>query len=522
MKYAKVLILLFFLSVELFAQDKSIEYWRELGFEAKQAGNIESSLKNYNKILEIDSEDYDAKLAIANLHYSSQDYEKSLEYYKLIYQIDEKDVEALNGFGRCYYKLGELDQSIFYFRKAIEYLPTYVQQYFDLAQMYIEKGELDSARNVYSEILELDNTYAEAWAGIGKMHYWQNSPKTALKYYEEALKLDPENRVHQKEYQQVTGELAYRPTATFSYMNETEDTYEINAFVQKYGVSKRIDDHFSFSVNFLLDKSNRAYLDHSADTVRWFDNTWIKASWITSNNTVSIYTGASVSDSRITSYGLNWISSFRISELRFKNNLSLGYDYFYYWNKVGKDFISNSLNARYKKFILNVSGMYGVIRENIIADYYADKFEMDENPHRGYGVSLGYQLFKIPRVIVSLGHSYLDFDYRAPLYYTPYDRTLNGVSLSAYYSLNDFYVYSDLEYNLGREAYYEEVESGQGQGAQQGTTFNKVYLENINTWSASFELGYSIKKIILSVGGAHFENPFYQSTNIFLSVKGRF
>ena len=120
------------------AQNEGVEHWRELGYKAKLEGDIESSIKNYKKVLEIDKDDYDAKLALANLYYSQQIFEESLNYYNMIYQSDNSDVEALNGFGRCYFKLGDLDKSIFYFQKAIEYLPSYIQQYFDLAHVFVE------------------------------------------------------------------------------------------------------------------------------------------------------------------------------------------------------------------------------------------------------------------------------------------------------------------------------------------------------------------------------------------------
>ena len=505
MKKTYILSILLFFAIGLFAQNTTADYWRDLGYKAKLKGDIESSIKNYKKVLEIDDEDFDAKLALANLFYSQKDFDEALNYYNLIYKVDKKDVEALNGFGRCYYKLGKLDKSTYYFQKAIENLPSYIQQYFDLAHVFIDKGELDSARIVYSYILKRDRTYAEAWAGIGKMYYWQNCPKTAVEYYVEAINLDPENKVIQKNFLQIKNELAYVPSVSLSYINESEDSYKINALVQKYRLKKRINDHFSFSINFLLDKSDRDYSDDIADTNRWFDNTWIKASWITKNNTLSAFLGASKSDSRLTSYGLNWITSFNISNIKFKNNLSFGYDYFYYWNNIGKDYISNSFSATYRKFSLNVSGMYGVIKEDTIADYYADKYEIDNNPHKGYGITLKYQLFKKPKVFVSIGHSYLDYDYKTPLYYTPYERILDGISFSAYYSLKGFYVYSDFAYNIGRES----------------TGENSEFID-IDSWSANIEIGYSLKKISFSVGGSHFENPFYKTSNVSFTIKGMF
>ena len=53
-------------------------------------------------------------------------------------------------------------------------------------------------------------------------------------------------------------------------------------------------------------------------------------------------------------------------------------------------------------------------------------------------------------------------------------------------------------------------------------TQTRPLIISLHTWSGNFEIGYTLKKVTFSVGGSHFENPFYQSSNVFFSVKGMF
>ena len=49
-----------------FAQTEEAGEWREHGYNAWMDGDYETALDNYNKILGLDPEDYDARLAVAS------------------------------------------------------------------------------------------------------------------------------------------------------------------------------------------------------------------------------------------------------------------------------------------------------------------------------------------------------------------------------------------------------------------------------------------------------------------------
>ncbi|NTV84980.1 MAG: tetratricopeptide repeat protein, partial [Bacteroidales bacterium] len=356
-----ILSVSFLLTVSLFAQTEEIESWRLQGYQAKTEKDFATAIGFYQKILDADPADYDAKLALARLYILSEDYHQSVLLFEEIYTSDPEDVEALNGMGECYGLMGNDKKSISYYEKALSFLPDDIPQYFHLAKAYGNGGKMDEAIEVYRKIIRIDDTYSEAWAGIGKMYFWMGKPKTAVVFYEKALELDPENEEIIEESEAVERELNYVLSVNFGPVNEKEESYEINAMISKVGFEKRISDHFLVQANFLLDYSNRDYTSNTYDTTRWFTNTWVKGSWITEHHTVSAFGGYSNTDDKFSSYGMNWKLNYPAGRVTIKNALNAGYDYFYYWNKVGKKSISDDVQVSYGLLGFNAGYTYGMI-----------------------------------------------------------------------------------------------------------------------------------------------------------------
>jgi len=459
-------------------------------------------------------------LALARLYFQQQQLNSSFYYYDLIYSDDKNDVEALIGFGKIYFEQGKSDQAAFHFKRAVSLLPRYVPTYFDLAKLYQAKGDFDSARFYFTEIINIDPTYAEAWGGIGKLYYWTEKPYSAITYYKKAIALDPENKLWQKDLKNIEKTIAWRAAATFLFVNEKEESYNIDAYIQKYGLSKRISNHFDISLNTLFDRSIRDYSFDSLDAKRWYDNSWAKINFILPNNRFSAHLGYSKSDSRLSTYGLNWTSYFKISKFKFRNSLSGGYDYYYYWNQVGKNAVSNNFSVSYKKINLNLGFLYGAVIDNYVADYYQNIYDTIANPHISYSVSLKYELFSKPKTFIGLRHSFYDFQYQSPRYYSPNERYLNGLFISSYYELGKFYFFGDFSYNLGKETFYEEAINGQFQGPI--VRYDEFFNENLNNWSGNIDIGYSHKNTSFSIGAGHFYNPYYENTTAYLALKSLF
>lgn len=500
-----LLILSLFLSLALSSvgQTDEIENWRYLGYQAKTEGDFSTAMAYYQKILDAGPGDYDAKLALAKLNIITKDYPSAISLFDEIYSSDSTDVEALNGMGECYGLLGQDKKSVLYYEKALTFLPGDIRQYFYLAKAYGNAGKMDQAIEVYLEINRIDDTYSEAWAGMGKMYYWMGKPKTSVAFYEKALELDPGNEEIMKEFQAVKRELNYGLSVTLGPVNEKEENYEINAMISKISFEKRIDDHFHVQANFLLDYSNRDYTGNIGDTTRWYNNSWVKGSWITEHHSVSAFGGYSNTDDKFSVYGMNWKLNYAVGKFTVKNAVNAGYDYFYYWNKVGGKSVADEARLSYGILGFNAGYTYGIIDPVTVYNSEGNS-EILQNPYMSYSLSLICKVLKRPDIRIGLNHSYLNYEYKSPLYYSPFGRMLTGGSASVYYSLLNLYIYSSFSYNIGSE--YPDSEK-------------KEAKTDVDNWSANIELGYNYHPFSISIGGSNFYNPYYQNLTGYFALK---
>jgi tetratricopeptide (TPR) repeat protein len=510
MKGSINIIICFLMVFSAIGQIEEIENWRYLGYQAKTDNDFVTAIDYYQQILDADPGDYDARLALAKLHILAGEYHPAITLFNEIYESDSTDVEALNGLGQGYGLLGSNRKSIYYYEKALFFLPDDVWQLFYLAKAYGNGGDLDQAIEIYRDVIRIDDTYSEAWAGIGKMYYWMGKPKSAVVFYEQALELDPDNEEIQKEFLAVQNELNFALSIKFGPVNEKEENYEINAMISKVGIEKRINDHFDVEANFLLDYSNRNYSDNIGDTTRWYNNSWVKGSWISEHHTISAFGGYSNTDDKFSTYGLNWKLNYNAGQVAIRNTINAAYDYFYYWNKVGGKSMADELQLTFRILGFNAGYAYGIVDPVLTYDYRSgDSSAIRQNPYQAYNLSLTCKILKHPDIKIGLNYSFLDYQYKSPLYYSPYGRNLTGASITVYYDFSKFFVYGNFAYNIGTENNYEEPVPGE---------FEKVKM-NVNNWSSNVELGYDFYPFSFSIGGSNFYNPYYQNITGFIAVK---
>jgi tetratricopeptide (TPR) repeat protein len=467
----------------------STEYWRKKGFESKKQGTPQLAIAFYKKVLIIDSTDYDAKLALANLYFTSLNYEQALTYYEKIYKTDYKDVEALHGIGKCYLELGNLTSSINYLKKAISYLPTYITPQLDLAKAYKNNGELKKALKIYLDILEKDDTHIEALSGAAQILYWQDKPASAAYYIKRALAINPSQKI-KLQYEEIINTLKYEVYLRFTNMDEFEDGVTTKTKILKAGLNKRLGNYFNITLNTGIESSKKIVELH--DTARKFDNTVIKISYMNAGQVISAFAGVSASDSRLTAYGGSYTSSFAVAKVKVKNTLVGSYDYFYYWQKVDRNVYGDNLSIGYRRLLLEGDYRRGEVRYNYIWDYETK----DKNPFESYMIGIKYKFLKNPMITVGMMHNYVNFAAHSPLYYSPYERSMNGFSINPYYQYKKFYTYISYSYRVDN------------------------YKNNL--WTGEGELGYSLKNLSFAAGGSVYRDPYYKNNIVYISIKDRF
>lgn len=276
------------------------------------------------------------------------------------------------------------------------------------------------------------------------------------------------------------------------YLREIEELYSTNSIYQTLKVKKKFSTVFTLNAQTHIEYAKREEVDEP-EARRWFDNSSLKAD-ISFNdfNTLSIFGGGSFSDTTITLYGTSLQSRILIGESEVINSLVLSYDYFYYWNRVAQNYVSENVQLKYNDFNISAGYFFGVVDFNYVDDYEAKA----KNPNSLFSLDIQYRLLQHPVVNLGFGFNTRDFKYQSPLYYSPQDRKISGIYSSIYDAFNEFYFYM-----------------GSGARVDNNSTF---------IWDIDLEAGYDANTFSASVGISRYNDPYYTSYNTFLNLTKSF
>ncbi len=503
-----VIFALFASGLSLNAQDKpdltpgdttSVEYWRQKGFEAKMKEDIDLSLTNYMKVLLIAPSDWDANLAVARILFAREEYQESSLHFLRVHEYDSTNTEVLYGLGRCSYRQDKFSEAEKWYRKTLEYMPGHLPLLEDLSYALVNSGRSEQALDVYKKMIEADPSMSMAWSGIGRIYLVTGKPAAAAKHFKKALELEPDNKEIESSYRQAKYQLAFVVGYQFMFINENEpidigsDTaaYNIDALVQSISLTKRVSDRFIIRFSHLLDRSFREYYNEN-DTLRWYDVTSLRATMILGSHRLTGYFGISYFEDKIPTYGLAWDFSKRFGKVRLNNTMSSGYEYYYYWNQVGHDFIADNLKITLGRFVLDASYRYVNVREPKPLELEGK----ERNPGHQYTFTGRYSFFKNPKVTLGIYHHYRGYEYKSPRYWSPQDRKLNGAILNLYFESKKGLVVSATG-NIGKDS------------------------DDIEHWEAAGEIGYNRKNMSYAIGASRFYNPWYENFIAYISVTRR-
>ncbi|MDD3050736.1 MAG: tetratricopeptide repeat protein [Candidatus Cloacimonetes bacterium] len=470
--------------------NQNIELWRELGFLYKEENRILESIKCYEQIFESENADYDARLALGRLYMENDQFQKAIHLFQLILENDETDVEAYLGLARTFAAIENYKESIRNYNFALQYLPDYVPTLFELARIYTYSNNLDSAISVYQEILLLDDTFSEALAGIGKLLWWKNLPFQSIQYYKKALILDPTNTEIEDEMRKVLAELDWNLSSKFSLGKESEEAYQVEYFLHNYSVNKRINDYLSLRINSIWQYSQKTENDFTNE--RYYDSNVIESSFIIKDNQFRYILGGSVNDSTITISEFNWQTNHSFKNIKYRNRLGFGEDYFNFWKRVRKQYLNNSFSVDWKRFNFTYNYAFGRVKRNLIWNNSAKA----ENPFVIYDLNLQYKISNLPKLTINGNYKFIDYKYDSTLYYSPSNQKIVVLSASIYHPLDKFYFYGHC-----------------GISRNSDDTFGTSY---------EIELGWNVSQASLSLSLTNFNDDYYENELISLSIGGNF
>ncbi len=165
-KLALSLLAIAMICVSATAQDDSADYWLEKAYELSANGSHEEAIHAYDRVLEMDPENYTALINKGHglKSWASENYNKALEVTNQILEKNPNDALAWQGKGAVLSGLGSVEDDQAY-AKAIEILDNYTKENPENASAWFLKGEnyanmhkAEEALAAYEKVIELNYT----------------------------------------------------------------------------------------------------------------------------------------------------------------------------------------------------------------------------------------------------------------------------------------------------------------------------------------------------------------------------
>ena len=138
-----------------------------------QAGenSLESIRKYYEKILEIDSTNYEALTNLGVIYQQYGNMEKSLGYFEKAVKFHPKKARAYHNLGILNSLIGNLDETVVNLNKAAELDSNSPNSIRQLGIIYLQNEKLNEAIESFNSALSRDNKDTESYLGKS-LAYW--------------------------------------------------------------------------------------------------------------------------------------------------------------------------------------------------------------------------------------------------------------------------------------------------------------------------------------------------------------
>lgn len=196
----------------------SIKEYRRIGRRALLTKKIDVAQLNFEKILQLDPNDYEALSSLGVVHSSYGRNELALDYFLKAYRIDSTEGDLLNNIGSMYTNLGEPERAVQFLEKAVAADPVEALYQTNLGMAYLQVGRLDNALAAFRQADSLD-------PGRAVVHYSLGNTFSAMKVWDSAIyyyEMLESGGMEQAELHYFLG-LAYRNT---SQLKKARDEFE--------------------------------------------------------------------------------------------------------------------------------------------------------------------------------------------------------------------------------------------------------------------------------------------------------
>lgn len=159
-------------------------------FELHQANKLDEAEKLYLKVIEDNSQNFDANNLLGLLYFQKNDYKNAEIYIKNALLI-KNDPYFCDNLGKVYTKSKKFDKAIEILKQGLEQDSRNYSLWFDLAMAYKGNYQFKEAKQAYEKVLEINPKIHQAYFNLAYLCFNDNEPDKAIKCYEKALETLP-------------------------------------------------------------------------------------------------------------------------------------------------------------------------------------------------------------------------------------------------------------------------------------------------------------------------------------------
>ncbi len=166
-------------------------------------GNIQESIKYYEKALEIDNINNLIRTNLANLYYSNDEHLKAEESFKTIIKQEPEYGPTYYSLGLLYAELNQPEKAIIQFEKTILYMPQNVRAYYNLCLLHDKQNDFASAKTTVLKGITIAPNNVDLLYTAAYLFSKNGDNQKAVFYAKELLRIEPNNQQYINLLQQV-------------------------------------------------------------------------------------------------------------------------------------------------------------------------------------------------------------------------------------------------------------------------------------------------------------------------------
>lgn len=238
------------------------EYYFYMGFASTEG---EDRLKNYEKAAELEPNNLNVIINLANARDEIGRYDLAIDGYNKALEIDSKNALIYNNRGFSYFQKGDYEQALNDYNQALTLAPKLkiaehnklelikilekdekysnllqrankiyqnYEYYFNLGIQEANQGDINQALIAYNKVIELNQDFAPVYMFIGILEFQQENYHKAYEYYTKAITKD------------VKMTDAYFNRAQIVFATKTEDENELKNAIQDLEKAVELDSKF--------------------------------------------------------------------------------------------------------------------------------------------------------------------------------------------------------------------------------------------------------------------------------------